>query len=47
MYIYSTEKIIEQQTKAWRLKCCFRTIDAQWGRKKVFVGEREKAQDWL
>lgn len=40
--IYSSEKITEQQTKAWRLKCCFKTR-AQQGRGKVLVGDREKS----
>lgn len=40
--IYPSEKIIEQQTKAWRLKCCFKTR-AQQGREKFLVVERDKS----
>lgn len=47
IYIYvcvyiPVKKIIEQQTKMWGFKHCFKTTESQQRKKKVLVGEREK-----
>lgn len=45
MYIFQwKKKIIEQPSKARRLKCWFKTIEEQQEWKKVLMGEREKFQ---